>query len=126
MGRVTVTINDRAYRLDCGDGEEARIRALGAYVAAKVEELSAQTGGVGDERLIVMAALTIADELWEATGGLFSTPDATGTQPAADPEPVRKLKALANEIGAAASGSSSGPASGTGDAHNMFKRHAGR
>lgn len=65
MGTATVTLNGRTYRLGCGDGEEARLKELSDYVAAKVDGLSAAVGQVGNDRLLVMAALIIADELFE-------------------------------------------------------------
>jgi cell division protein ZapA len=68
LGQVTVKIRDRAYRFSCADGEEARLEALGAYVDGKIGELVAQFGRIGDERLMVMAALMLADELFDARG----------------------------------------------------------
>jgi cell division protein ZapA len=70
MGQVSVTLNDRIYRLVCGDGEEDRLVELAAYVRTKVEQLRAEVGHVGDERLVLMAALTIADELFDARAGI--------------------------------------------------------
>lgn len=66
MGQVTVTINGRTYRLSCGEGEESRLLELAEHVRVRVEGLAAEFGQVGDERLIVMASLLIADELLEA------------------------------------------------------------
>lgn len=66
MGQVTVTLNGRAYRLSCGEGEEARLTALADHVRSKLDTLVAQFGQVGNDRLILMAALLIADELWDA------------------------------------------------------------
>jgi cell division protein ZapA len=66
MGQVTVTLNRRTYRLACGDGDEARLQDLSAYVKAKVETLAARFGQVGDDRLLLMAALLITDELFDA------------------------------------------------------------
>lgn len=66
MGQVAVTINGRSYRFDCGDGEEARLGELAAYVKERVEQLGRDFGKAGEDRLILMAALLIADELWDA------------------------------------------------------------
>lgn len=65
MGQIAVTLNGRTYRLRCGDGEEERLLELATHVSARVEGLVANFGQVGDDRLMLMAALTIADELWE-------------------------------------------------------------
>lgn len=70
MGQVTVTINGRTYRLSCGDGDEARLLELAEHVRVRVEALAAEFGQVGDERLIVMAALLMADELLDARAQL--------------------------------------------------------
>lgn len=66
MGRVTVTLNNRIYRLACGDGEEARLQLLSDHVKAKIDALTEQFGQAGENRLLLMAALLIADELFEA------------------------------------------------------------
>ena len=69
MGQVAITVNGRSYRFDCGDGEEPRLQELADYVKSRMEALSSEHGNVGEERLLLMAALTIADELWDATSG---------------------------------------------------------
>jgi len=69
MGEVTIAVNGRAYRFACGDGEEARLRELAAYVTSRMEGLAREHGNVGDERLLLMTALMITDDLWDATAG---------------------------------------------------------
>jgi cell division protein ZapA len=66
MGQVAITLNGRTYRLVCGDGEEDHLANLAGMVKFKIESLRADVGNVGDERLMLMAALLIADELVEA------------------------------------------------------------
>lgn len=70
MAQVKVKINGRTYEVACDDGQEDHVARLGNYVDTKVVELAAQIGQVGDTRLLVMAALMIADELSEAYGEL--------------------------------------------------------
>jgi len=65
MPQVTVTIAGRTYRMACGDGEEAHLESLAALLDGKIEEMRSAFGEIGDMRLHVMAALTIADELSE-------------------------------------------------------------
>jgi cell division protein ZapA len=69
MGQVAITVHGRSYRFDCGDGEEARLSELAEYVKSRMDALTREHGMVGEERLLLMAALTIADELWDATSG---------------------------------------------------------
>jgi cell division protein ZapA len=63
MGVVSLTLDGRTYRLGCGAGEEPRLRALGDLLSATVERLSTEHGAIGHDKLLVMAALLIADEL---------------------------------------------------------------
>jgi cell division protein ZapA len=83
MGQVAVTLNRRSYRFDCGDGEEARLAELAAFVKGRVEEIGRQFGNAGDERILLMAALLIADELWDARVALAEKAVATN-EPAND------------------------------------------
>lgn len=70
MGQVSVTLNNRTYRLACGDGDEPRLLELSAHVKARVDQLTLEFGQVGDDRLLLMAALLIADELWDTRQAL--------------------------------------------------------
>jgi cell division protein ZapA len=70
MPQVSVTIAGRLYRMACGEGEEEHIEQLAASLDRRIEEMRTAFGEIGDMRLHVMAALTIADELSEAKRGL--------------------------------------------------------
>ena len=103
MGQVSVTINNRTYRLACDAGEEDRLVELVAYLKAKVEKLTAEVGHVGDERLMFMAALQIADELLDARSGVTaSVPVAGAPEELVESEPVRRLQTLAVKLAASA------------------------
>ena len=65
MGQVSVTLNGRTYRLECGEGEETHLIALAEYLGSHVDTMKRKFGQVGDDRLILMASLLVADELWE-------------------------------------------------------------
>ena len=66
MGQVTVPVNGRSFTVTCDDGQEPRIRRLAQYVDAKVAEFVSSIGQVGEARLLLLAALVIADELSDA------------------------------------------------------------
>jgi cell division protein ZapA len=66
MSQVTVTLNGRTYRLRCGDGEEQRLMALAGHLGERVDELVSEFGQIGDDRLLLIAGLLLADELWDA------------------------------------------------------------
>jgi len=65
MGQVSVTLNGRTYRLECSEGEEAHLIELAEYLGSHVDTMRQKFGQVGDDRLILMASLVVADELWE-------------------------------------------------------------
>jgi cell division protein ZapA len=65
MGQVSVTLNGRTYRLECGEGEEAHLIELAEYLGTHLDVVKRKFGQVGDDRLILMAALHVTDELWE-------------------------------------------------------------
>ena len=65
MSQVSVTINGRQFRMACEDGEEARLQRLAQDLDASIAQLRTRFGEIGDTRLTVMAALTLADELAE-------------------------------------------------------------
>jgi cell division protein ZapA len=66
MAQLAVTIAGKVYRVACDEGEEARLGDLAQLVDAKISGLRARFGEIGDQRLIIMAALTLADEWSEA------------------------------------------------------------
>lgn len=66
MSQVNVTIAGRTFRMACGDGEEAHLEGLAVQVDQKIADLRLSFGEIGDQRLTVMAAIMIADELAES------------------------------------------------------------
>jgi len=65
MAQVNVSINGRAYRMACEDGQEEHLTRLAKNLDDRIGELRGKFGQIGDARLIVMAALTVADDLAE-------------------------------------------------------------
>jgi cell division protein ZapA len=68
MPQVSVQIANRTYELACGEGEEARVQELAAYVEEKVSELRRQLPGTPEFKLLVFASLLLAEESREARG----------------------------------------------------------
>ena len=66
MAQVSVTINGRQFRMSCEDGQEDHLMNLARELDARIGGLRAKFGEIGDTRLTVMAAITVADELAEA------------------------------------------------------------
>ena len=66
MGQLTVTIAGRTYLLACDEGEETRLGDLAELVDTKIAGIRQRFGALGDQRLSIMAAITLADERAEA------------------------------------------------------------
>ncbi len=66
MAEVPFTFNQRTYRFMCTEHEARRLTDIVEYFSAKLDGLAQEHGAVGDERLILMAALMITDELFDA------------------------------------------------------------
>jgi cell division protein ZapA len=66
MAQVVVTIDGKAYRMACEEGQESHLEGLAQNFDRYVGHLKSQFGEIGDLRLTVMAAIMVMDELSEA------------------------------------------------------------
>jgi Uncharacterized protein conserved in bacteria len=65
MSQVTVTIDGKAYRMACEEGQEEHLTELAGRLDRYVGHLKSQFGEIGDLRLTVMAGIMVMDELHE-------------------------------------------------------------
>ena len=77
MAQVDVKVNGQTFRIACEDGQEERLTDLASMVNEKISDLADQVGQVGQNRLLVMAALVIADELVDLRNGSKNIVDDT-------------------------------------------------
>ncbi len=75
MSKVTISLNGRAFTIGCEDGQQAYLRDLAAHLDAHVRDLGEKVGQIGDLRLLLMAALIVADEMREAQGRIEALED---------------------------------------------------
>lgn len=75
MGQVSIIVAGRSYRMSCDDGEEEHLEELGRRYDAAIDELRAVFGEIGDQRLMVMAAVLMTDRLDEAEKRIQSLED---------------------------------------------------
>jgi cell division protein ZapA len=68
MAQVTVRINGYAYTVGCQDGEEAHLEAMAAEVERRIDSIKTAAGPSGEARMLVMASLLMADDLYEMGG----------------------------------------------------------
>ena len=59
---VTIRVNGNPYQMGCDKGQEAEIEALGRVVDKTVTDLVNAVGQIGETRLLVMAALLLAEK----------------------------------------------------------------
>lgn len=106
MGQVNVRIASRLYRMACADGEEEHLLGLAARLDGRIGELRGSFGEIGDGRITVMAALTIADQLGEAERRIAAleaeNSDLRGEQARADARTAALAEAVAGALAQAA------------------------
>ena len=82
MSNVTVQIGGRGYIVACAEGEEAHVERLGNLIDDKIRDMS--SAGHNEVRLLLFAALLLADELDELKGrSPAAAPAENGAQAAA-------------------------------------------
>jgi cell division protein ZapA len=99
MAQVTIRINGYAYIVGCEDGQEAHLEQMATEIEQRVNSIKAIGGQSGEARLLMLAALLLADELHDTRTNI-----AAKSAPApANPErraKLRRIAARAEEIAA--------------------------
>jgi cell division protein ZapA len=103
MAQVTLRINGYAYTLGCKDGEEGHLEAMGAEVSSRIDGVRAAAGPSGESRMLVMAALLMADDIFDLRQRLEAAEAAAGG-PKSDPMLGRKLARMAQRAEEIAAG----------------------
>ena len=111
---ISLSVHGRSYQVTCDPGQEDHLLALAQHIDEKMAELEASVGQVGDQRLLFMACLLIADEAYEAqrqveglvaglkSGRPAAQPAAAGGASAPEEQAARALDACAQRIEAIA------------------------
>lgn len=66
MAKVSISVNGRKYALGCDEGEQDHLLMLGDKLDKRIQMLANQFGQIGDLRLMLMAGITLMDELQDA------------------------------------------------------------
>ena len=98
MGQVVVKVNGRDFALRCADGQEARLRQLAQFVDAKVGQFAKELGQIGEARLLLLAALAIADELSDANDALGEARTEADAPDSTSKATASSLDAIAERI----------------------------
>ena len=105
---VTIRINGNPYQLGCDKGQEAEIEQLGKMVDEMVSNLAQSVGQIGESRLLVMAAILLAEKVAAADGGAGAlsssapTPTPANADDLIQAEQIETLEKLAQTISALA------------------------
>ena len=111
MAKVQIEINGRRYAIGCDEGQEDHVMRLARYFDEHVKRLASSVGQIGDQRLFLMGALIVADEMHdlkvrldkaEAEIARLSDVRAQAAQAALDPAPVTALDGAAGRLEALA------------------------
>ena len=111
MAKVQIEINGRRYAIGCDEGQEDHVIRLARYFDEHVKRLASSVGQIGDQRLFLMGALIVADEMHdlkvrldkaEAEIARLSDIRAQAAQAALDPAPVTALDGAAGRLEALA------------------------
>jgi cell division protein ZapA len=105
MAQVTIRINGYAYMVGCEDGQESHLEQMAAEIEQRINSINAIGGRSGEARLLMLAALLLADELHDMRGAAARAPAAAAAPAADQPNPekrakLRRLAARAEEIAA--------------------------
>ena len=116
MPQISLSINERSYQVTCDEGQESHLRKLAGHLDERIQDLVAAVGQVGEGRLLVMASLMVADELFEAykelhtlqaadDGAASSSTDAKSTSDGATAKALdscaQRIETIAARLGAA-------------------------
>ncbi len=63
MAHVTIRINGYAYTVGCEDGQEQHLTQMAAEIEQRIGSIKAIGGQSGEARLLMLAALLLADEV---------------------------------------------------------------
>ncbi len=99
MAKADINLRGRAYSIACAPGQEERLVMLSRELDARLRRIEQAVGDVGDERLLLVAALSMLDEL--SAAGSERGPESSGEQLAAEAlvRAAERIEALTSRVG---------------------------
>ncbi len=99
MGQVTVRVGGYSHPVSCEDGQEAHLYSLAQEVDRRVASIRAMGGQFGESRLLLLAALLLADEVHDLKVALAQARSGQApADPASDPRLTDRLARIADRI----------------------------
>ncbi len=75
MAKADISIRGRSFSIACAPGQEMRVQRLAEQLDARVRQISDAVGDIGEERLLLITALALLDELDSARRGVSVRPE---------------------------------------------------
>ena len=103
MAQVTIRINGFAYMVGCEDGQEAHLEQMATEIEQRIDSIKSIGGQSGEARLLMLAALLLADELSDLRKSAKAANAPVQVSTGADSErraKLRRVAARAEEIAA--------------------------
>ncbi|WP_298213427.1 cell division protein ZapA [Acidocella sp.] len=99
MAQVTIRINGYAYTVGCEDGQEGHLSRMAAEIEQRIDSIKKIGGQSGEARLLMLAALLLADELHDLRQGKAAPPAAAEAKAEGERRArLRRVAARAEEI----------------------------
>jgi cell division protein ZapA len=95
VAKADISLRGRNFSIACAPGQEQRVQRLAEQLDARVGQIASAVGDIGDERLLLITALALLDELDSARRGVSARPDT-------DARAVEILIAMAGRVEALA------------------------
>ncbi|MGC9270404.1 cell division protein ZapA [Acidiphilium sp.] len=102
MAQITIRINGYSYAVSCEDGQEPHLVEMASEIDRRITSIKSIGGQSGESRLLVLAALLLADELHDTKSALEKATSGKSAK-LASPEHnarLRRIAARAEEIAA--------------------------
>ena len=75
MAKADISIRGRNFSIACAPGQEMRVQRLAEQLDDRVGQIFNAVGDIGEERLLLITALALLDELDSARRGVSARPD---------------------------------------------------
>jgi len=75
VAKADISIRGRSFSIACAPGQEMRVQRLAEQLDARVRQISDAVGDIGEERLLLITALALLDELDSARRGVSVRPE---------------------------------------------------
>ena len=73
MANVNIKFNNKDYLLSCDDGQEQNLKELASHLDSKYNELKNNLGNIGENKLLLIAAIQMVDDYFDLFQKLKNT-----------------------------------------------------